>query len=990
MTVIMTVTHAAFAQVPITGTVKDETGAGMPGVNIIVVNTNIGTTTDADGKYSLSVSSGSISLSFSFIGYTTVTVPVDNRSVVDVTMEQDIASLEEVVVTALGVKREKRQLTYSTQEVSGDELVRSKEPNIINGLAGKVSGVQITSSSGTPGASTRIVIRGATSVYGDNEALIVIDGIPVNNSETGNANTGAAGAGSSRLNDIDPSIIESVNVLKGAAATALYGSAGARGVIMITTKSGRESKPVITFSSGISFEKPLLPERQTSYAQGSNGVYVDGETQKTSTSYGPRMDTLLIDGVRAKKYDPYDFFQTGVSTNNNISISGGGNTSSYMVSYSYFDQKGTVPNSGFKRHSIFTKYTTTIFKNFTSTFQLQYSNSNQQRLPEGASNGPLFVLFGQPVSWNPDPYLNPDGTQRLYRYSRNNPRWVTENSLNDVDVNRYIPEITLNFTPFSWLTITERVGADMYNEQLKYWETPSPAIGTLGRIINQDVNFRQFNHDLIISATKDLGDFNVNVLLGNNLFSTYSQVHNITGNGLTIENYHNVGGASTITAFENYSERRKIGFYAQTNLDYKRILILSLTGRYDGSSVLSKDKNFYPYGSVATSFVFSELLPESLTDVVNFAKLRVSYATVGNDNVGAYSLNTPYVSATINGIVFPFQGQSGFLLSETLGNPNLKNERLNESEIGLETKFFNNRIGLETSYFYRKSTNGIIPGVAIAPSTGYNGTTVNTASIENKGIEVLLTATPVKVGKFSWDLLFNFTKIRNKVLALYPGTDQLGRIKVGEPYNVFYGSRYLRNEAGDLIIGANGLPVRDDEQGIIGDVNPDWLAGFNNTFRYGPVSLSIFFDMKKGGDIQNDVDSYGYFYGTAKGTENRAPKIIKGISEVDNLPNAVEVSAQSYYQYVNSIQESMIQDGTYIKLRNVSFTYDFQPKFLSRTPLKSLSLSVTGRNLWIYSPHFTGADPEVSSYGSANGNQGIYAFSTPTSRSIDFTLRGRF
>lgn len=972
------------------GRVLDADGSPLSGVALTVKNTKKGTIASAAGEFSLEVA-GKITLVVTSIGYDTKEVSVEGGQTIEVRLSKNVVQMNEVVVTALGVKREKRNLTYSTQEVKGEQLVATKEPNVVNALAGKVSGVQITSSSGSPGSSSRIVIRGTTSVYGENQALIIVDGIPINNDETGNLNSGP---GSNRLVDIDPSIIESVNVLKGAAATALYGSAGARGVVMITTKAGGDRKPVITFSSDIGFENPILPQKQMKYGQGVKGEFYDGETRKTSLSWGPLMDTLKINGQPAPKYNPYDlFFKTGVTNNNTISVSGGNNLSNYYLSYSYFDQKGTTPKTNLFRHSIFTKYTTHFAKNLTGTFQFNYSNTDNDRMPEGyILESPIWTVISAPVSWNPLPYLNPDGTQRVYRFSRNNPYWVLDNILNKSEVNRFIPLFTFNYSPLSWLTLTERVGADMYAEQDKYTERPSTALVTTGRIIDHNINFRQFNHDFIVNAVKDLGRFNLNVILGNNVFSTFSQYHHIQGVGLSIDNFDNVSGASTITATETKYRQRKVGFYAQANVDYKRLLILSLTGRYDGSSVLSTDKSFYPYGSVAGSFIFSELLPAN--NFLSFGKLRLSYATVGNDNVGAYSLSTPYVVPTIGNITFPFQGQSGFLLSQTLGNPNLKNERLNEYEVGLETRVLKNRIGLEASYFYRKTINGLIPGVAISPATGYTGTTVNTASLENKGIEILLNATPIKGAKFNWNATLNFTRIRNKVLALYPGTNQLGngftQIIVGQPYGVKFGGRYKRTADGQLQIDAAGLPIRDDVDGVVGNITPDWLAGLSNTLRYGPLSLSFFFDMKKGGDIENNVDGYGYVYGTPKVTENRDPQVIPGISIVDNKPNTVKANMQDYYQRLNTILESVIQDGTYIKLRTVSLGYDFPVSLLQHTPFKTASVVFTGRNLWIHSPHFTGGDPEASSFGSSNGSQGLFSFSTPTSRSLNFSLRVSF
>jgi len=974
----------------ITGKVVDSIGAPLAGASVRVKGTARGVSTSSDGSFSLNIYNGTV-LTVSAVGYGPQEISVGNKDFFEIRLLAASRALDEVVVTALGVKREKRNLTFSSQEVKGDDLVRAREPSIVNAMAGKVSGVQITSSSGTPGAASRIIIRGNSSPTSENQALFVVDGVPINNDETGNISGGANGAGVSRIVDIDPAIIDNVNVLKGAAATALYGSAGARGVVIITTKAGGiDRKPVISLSSDLSFENPIFPKRQWKYGQGTGGEFYDGDTKKTSMSWGPLMDTLKINGVKAPTYNPYSsFFRTGITTNSTASISGGGSNSGYYMSYSYLDQKGIVPKNELTRHSLFFKYNTRVGQKLNTTFQIGYSNDVQNRLPEGQSNGPLFVLLVQPISWNPYPVLNPDGTQRLYRFSRNPPLWDIDNVKNVSQVNRFIPVFTANYTPAPWLTVTERVGADIYIEQDKYTESPSPAISLKGQILDQNINFRQFNHDLIISAVRDFGKFHINLLAGNNLFSTYNQYVNIKGAGITVDNFYNASATGTISATEAHYQTRKVGFYSQANIEYNRLLVLSLTGRYDGSSVLASNKQFYPYGSAAASFIFSELLQGQLRRAINFAKVRFSYATVGNDVIGAYSLQTPFVSQSRYGSPYPFQGQPGFLLSNTLGNPTLQNERLNEVEGGLEAKFLNNRIGFEGSYFYRKTNHGIIPGVLISSATGYNGTAVNTASIQNKGIELLFTATPVKTRDLSWDITINWTRIRNKVLAIYPGLNQLGRLIVGQPFNIFYGPGYQRDSAtGQLLIGANGMPLVAADQGIVGDANPDWLAGVTNNIRYKRLSLSFFFDYKKGGDMANEVEGLAFFYGTAKVTENRQPFVVKGISVVDGKPNKVVVDAQAYYttrQY-----ESSIQDGTYLKLRNVTLTYDIQPSLLGKTPVKAASLSVSGRNLWIYAPHFTGGDPEAGSYGSGNNVQGIYSFSTPTSRSFNVTLRCSF
>ncbi|WP_207515457.1 SusC/RagA family TonB-linked outer membrane protein [Longitalea luteola] len=990
------------------GKVQDEDGSPLPKASVLVKGASAGTSSGDDGTFALTVPANA-TLVISAIGYTKTEVKTAAQDFITVTLKPDNHSLNEVVVTALGVKREKRNLTFSSQEIKADELVRAKESNVLNAMTGKVAGVQITSSSGTPGSSSRIVVRGVTSIIGNNEALIVVDGIPINNSETGAVNSGP---GSNRLIDLDPAIIESLNVLKGASATALYGSAGARGVVMITTKSGAAGKkPAITISQDLSFENGIFPEIQNKYAQGDrvdmgggvilDNVYYDGETNKASSSWGPLMDTLRVNGQPVQKRNQLkDFFQTGVTSNSTISFSGSnGAGSSYFASYSYLDQKGIVPTTWLKRHTVFSKFTTKLTEKLTGTFQFNYANSRTNRMPEGyILESPIWTIYSAPISWNPLPYLNPDGTQRVFRFSRNNPYWVLDNIYTRGTVNRFIPVITLHYAPFSWLSITERMGLDTYNEQVKYYEARGSAANQNGVVVDRVNTFRQYNHDLIIDAHKQFNKFNVQLLLGNNVFSTYSQNVEGRGVGLSITGgYDNVANASTQTYSEKHYLTRKTGFYSQVNIEYNHLLNLALTGRYDGSSVLAKGNNFYPYGSVAAGFIFSELLSPKLSSIINFGKLRVSYATVGNDNVNAYALTTPYLSVSstnsnaIGGISFPFQEQNGFLLNNVLGNPLLKNELVREFEAGIELKAFGNRIGAEVSWFNKKVTDGLIP-VTISPSTGYNQTTINTARMQTKGIEILLNANPVKAGKFNWDLVLSFTKLNNKVLALREDLTSVSvgftQAIVGEPYGVKFGTRFARDSAtGQLLINASGLPFADTRQGILGNITPDWLAGITNNLSYGPFSLSFFFDIKKGGVTENNVDGYGYFYGTPKVTEDRDVRVVEGISIVDNKPNTVPVKGQDYWRQLSGVLESVIQDATYIKLRNVSIGYVLPGRLIEKTPLKSASLTLTGRNLWIHSPHFTGGDPETNSFGSSNGSLGMYSFSTPTARSFNISLK---
>lgn len=981
--------------VAVKGKILDEEGKPIIGASIKIKGRNLGTTTKDDGSFSLNVKEKTV-LVISAIGYKVQ--EAEASSDLQVKLLKSVDALDEVVVTALGVKREKRNLTFSSQELKGDELVKSKEPSVLNAITGKVAGVQVTSASGTPGSSSRIIVRGTTSLYGENQALIVLDGVPIDNSETGSTPNG--GSGNSRLSDIDPSIIENINVLKGAAATALYGSAGARGVVLITTKKGTgNKKPTVTFSSSTSLEKAILPERQYKYAQGESGVYYDGEDNKTSSSWGPLMDTLYINGVKAKAYNPLkDFFKTGVSTNNTLSVAGGTPQSGYFLSYSYFDQSGTIPKDTYKRHSFFAKFNSQILDNLTATFQMNYSNVNNNKLPDGYGlESPLWTIFTAPVSYDLKPVYNSDGSQRLFRYSRNNPYWVVDNVLNTSTVNRFIPVMNFNYTPTKWLTVTERIGADIYSERQNYHVNTGDVTYTQGYLYNGNTNFRQFNHDLIIQFHHQFGKFNSSLLFGNNLVSNYTEYMTANGQGLAKAGYYNMASASSVTYSESKYQTRKVGFYAQGEVDYDRYLVLSLTGRYDGSSVLSVDKAYYPYGSAALGFIFSEKLPENLRKVINFGKVRASYAVVGNDNVGAYVTTTPYAQASVSGSVvslpFPYNGNNGFLISTSLGNANLKNELQTEKEVGLEMKFLNSRIGFEASYFDRKMTDGLASGVQLAYSTGFASTTINSAIIQTKGLELLVNATPVKTKNFSWDVTINWTKLNNKVLNIGEGASMvnIGQTYafVGQPYGVLYGSKYDRTATGQLKIDADGLPYSSsDNEGIVGNVTPDWTGGITNTFRFKQFSAGFFIDVKKGGQLINADDMYGYYYGTSKQTENRQDRVIAGISDVDGKANTVVVTAQNYFRRLNSITEAFVQSAAYVKLRNVNLSYNFKRQTLAHTPFREASITLTGRNLWIHkASDFTGSDPEVNSFGSSNGSMGTYSYSTPTSRSYDCTLK---
>jgi TonB-linked SusC/RagA family outer membrane protein len=993
----------------ITGKITDKDGKPIAGAAIQVKGTRQGTAADADGGFKISAKPGDVLL-VSAVNYMAADVKVSTQSFITVTLSNSENLMSEVVVTALGIKREKRTLTYATQEVKGAALVEAKQDNLVNALAGKVAGVQINNSSGMPGSSSRVVIRGNSSLTGENQALFVIDGIPMDNSEAGNPD-GSLGAGGTvnRASDIDPNIIESITVLKGAAATALYGSAAARGAVIITTKNGSGAgaagKPTVSFSSSYSFENPIFPKFQDKYAQGSNGEYVDGNNgQLGSSSWGPLIDTLKVNGVPVPKRDNVkDFFRTGHTTDNNVSVSGFSDKGSYLASYSYLKTDGTMPGTDYARHSFFVKYSTKIRSNLTLTTQFNYVYTNNHRLLEGNSlASPLWTVYAAPISWNPLPATNADGSQRVYRAARNNPYWLVDNTGLQDKTNRVLPVVNLSYSPLSWLTITERLGADMYVNNTDYHENIGiiGSVNDSGRLYNRQRQYQQFNNDIIVEARKNINkDLFVDVILGNNILTNYNNSSYIQGVKLSIPDFYNISNASNITSNYGSYKTRKVGFYAQATIEYKKMLTLGLTGRYDGSSVLSQDKRFYPYGSASAGFIFTEALGMSSNPILNFGKLRVSYSSVGNDNVGPYSLSNPYYQATVGNIAFPFNGQNGFLLTTTYGFP-LKNESVKEFETGLETKFFRNRVGLDVTYFYKKSSDLITPGTPIAASTGFSSASLNAGDMSNKGIEVVLNVTPVKTRNFTWDIGVNYTKITNKVLKLANGLNSIqfaGFVNPGifafanQPYGVIYGSHFERNDKGQLLLDDNGYPQVANDLAPIGNVTPKWLGGLTNTITYKGLSFSFVLDYKHGGDILNLDNHYLFVYGSPKVTENRgSTTVFPGIIQSTGKENTKSVVLdQNYYQNLYAtVDETSVEDGSYLKLRQVTLGYNFAASLLKGTAFKSLALTLTGTN-FILHKNYTGSDPEVSLNGSGNG-QGFANFMAPSNHNIIVGLKVTF
>ncbi len=1038
------------AQRTISGVVTDQAGEPLIGASVVVEGTTIGTFTDIDGSYSLELPAGAQTIVFSYTGFSASALPVGSGDVLNARLAPGIV-LEEAVVTALGIERDRKALSYSVEEVGGEDLVRAREENIVNSLAGKVSGVQVTSSSGQVGASARLVVRGNSSFLGNNQPLFVIDGVPVDNSQTfagGQTDANGGGNGDSplffggttnRAVDIDPANIESMTVLKGASATALYGSRAANGVVLIETRSGTpNSKPTVRFSTNYGISTARLPALQKEYSQGLNGQYFNGQVagQQVSTSWGARLDTLRVDANG--NYDPTgelapvysnarDFFRTGSSFDNTLSIAGGGEAGTYYVSYANKFQQGIVRNNDLDRHSFLAKFQTSLSERLQVAASFNYTNTDLADVTEGNGlQSYLWTVYGAPPSYNlqgdgPEDYLNPDGTQRLYRLNRNNPYFLVDNNGMRSDVNRFLPNIQISYEIAPNLKLTNRAGADIYSDRRSYREV----IGTLGtfptgRVYEDVINYRQYNNDLVLQYNRRFKDFGLDLLLGNQVNERRTDRLFTQGINLSAPDFFNLSNAASLSTVENTEQQRLIGVYGQATVDYRNFLYLTLTARNDWSSTLPVDSRSYFYPSIAGSFVLTEAL-SSLQNhpVFSFIKFRLGYAEVGND-ADPYGTQTDlYVQSSVGdgqrgNIVFPYNGQNGFTISNIIGNPNLQPERTREIEAGIELQFFRNRVRLEGSYYDRLSEDQIFQA-PVAGSSGAVARVVNAGSMRNRGLEVLLEVTPLQLGGFSWDIGGTFSRNVNTVESLTEGVENIRLAGFTSPgiyivrdqgYGVIWGSYYRRNDEGQVIINSDpnsplyGLPAQvSSDLRVIGNTLPDWFGSLRNTFTFGAesfgtLSLSALLDIRQGGDILNLDNFYLNFYGVTEMTADRSGEnsiVYEGVTE-DGSPNTIEVPLDETYWRTNwgRAQEEWVEDGSFLRLREVTLSYALpRSLFSDNFFIRDMNIALTGRNLWLHAPNFTGADPEASVYGSANG-QGFYNFITPGTVGYNVALNVTF
>jgi len=1022
MLIVGMVSQVNAQQRNVKGKVTDaSTGKSLPGVNVFVKGTTVGTATNANGAYSLSVPQSADSLVFSYIGYDAKSVAISGQTTINVQLSPSVEQLENVVVTAFGIKRKERSLGYSSQNVNTKSMESNRSANFVNNLQGKIAGVHITSSQGTPGSSTRIVLRGVSSLAGNNQPLFVVDGVPIDNStfRSYNAYGGGPDYGNAAM-DIDPDNIASINVLKGPNAAALYGSRAANGAIVITTKSGgpKNGKAVgISINSTTTFQQvAVLPNLQNLYGQGSDGQFqfVDGKGGGTNDgideSWGPRLNGQKITQWWSNgKAVPWvahpnnvkDYFNTGHTISNNFAISGGSkDNATYRLSFTNLSQAGTIPNSSLNRSNVALNTTAHLTDKLTATGNVSYIRLIGRNRPNVgySSLNPMQQLtqwIGRQVDISKlRDFQNPDGTERNWNYNyHNNVFWETYKDFDKQTRDRIIGRIQLTYDFNNWLNLRGYTGTDTYRENRSRGIAVNDiAYSGLGHYFTGDYYVSQTTSDLILSADKDLTkDFHVSAQLGGESIYTIHNQTGATAPTLSVPGVYNLTNSGQPLVPDNYYSRKKVNsIYGSATIGYKDYLYLDLTGRNDWSSTLPQANNSYFYPSVSVSDVFTDMLGIK-SDFLTFGKIRASWTRVGNDT-NPYQLQATYASQGLFGSL-PF-----YRLSTTIPNLNLKPEKTTSWELGTNLRFFKNRMGLDLTYYSRKTEDQIL-GVQIPGSSGFTHQFINAGEVDNKGIEVTFNATPVQSRDFTWDFTVNWAKNKNEVISLTKGVDSYQMAsswgvyllsKPGEPIGTLWGRGWKYNSKGQRIM-SGGIPERTSDLKNFGSYQPNWTGSFSNTFSYKNLSLSTLIDVQQGGHLYSVTNMFGHYTGILKSTlvgrEKSASDthVYPGVNE-DGSPNTTAVTAEHFFHSsYYGLAGPNVYDASYVKLRQLELTYSLPKKLVNNSPFSRVELSLVGRNLWIIHKNVPNIDPE-SAFG--NGNiQGFESNQIPSVRSFGFNVR---
>jgi TonB-linked SusC/RagA family outer membrane protein len=1059
----MLVVQFAFAQQSqISGTVSDSSGESLLGVSVLKKGTKIGTQTDIDGKYTLLAANGDV-LVFSYLGLQTKEVTVASENVINVILTADTEALGEVILVAQGVKAKPRSLSYSVQTITSNEIERSKETNLVNALSAKAAGVQVTSSSGSVGASSNIRIRGNTSILGNNGPLFIVDGVPIDNSSTGEdpsdpGNSPLSGTDfSNRVVDLNSSDVETVTVLKGLSAQALYGIRASNGVILITTKKGKAGKTRVSISSNTSFnEYNKVPNLQKVYAQGGivGGVqtYRGPETFE-GDSWGPALSGLEFDGAAdypfdrngrlvptgtgngqaANAYDHYDFFKTGITQENNVSVSGGNEKNQFRMNVGRLTQTGISPNEEFGRNTFRADVNSKLNDQFDLEFSGQYSESGGNRVQRGSNISGIMLglirsapnfdngngLTGQDAADNQGSYFYDISGQELpgqrsYRDGiYNNPYFTVAQNQNNDKVSRFIGKVGLSYKLNENNTLKSTLSIDRYEDTRKAGFNLIDASFGDGRVINDNISNQDLNWNMILTGSKEFSEeLSVSYIAGYDGYRTRFSRSSVIGDGLTIPGFFDVSNVESTNAFETTGVGKTlIGAFAQGTFNYKDMVYVTPTFRNDWSSTLPVDNNSFQSYSVGASFVFTELMEEN-DSFLDYGKFRLSYGSVGSD-APIFATSTVFGGSFIGGdgfiqgTQFPAYDTVSYERSVVAGNPELKPESLTEFETGIELKILDNRLRLDLAYYNKTSKDVIIP-VSVSSASGFTSKFENIAEISNKGVEIILSGTPVKTEDFSWNIDVNWTTYENIVEELAPGVEEItlagfsstrSTAVAGQPYGAIYGSRFQRDANGGFIIDAAGYPLAEATDGVIGDPTPDWQAGISNTITYKNLSLSFLIDIRKGGDIWCGTCGIIDFFGTSDRTLTRdQSQVFQGTLASNGQANTQSVALYDTSVSENNnfwrrygfggLSESSIYDGSWVRLREVTLSYNLPSSLLNKSFISSASISAFGRNLWL-STDYPGVDPETNLAGDSNGI-GLDYFNQPNTKSYGLNFRLNF
>lgn len=1033
------------AQQRITGQVtSSKDNSPLPGVSVAVKGVQSGGITDVDGRFTVNAPANA-TLIFSFIGYVRQEVSVGGRTQINVSLAEDTKALDEVVVTALGIKKEAKKLGYATTTINAEAITENRTPNFVNTLQGKIAGVNISGLGTGPAGTSKIRIRGQSSISGQNNPLIVINGVPIDNTNFG-TNPGNAAAdnsigvrgggntsdGGDGLSSINPDDIESMTVLKGATAAALYGSRAKDGVLMITTKTKGASKGIgVTYNTNYTNETPLdFTDYQYEYGQGEGGVRPTSANPTSGQwSFGekfqPGMTQVLFDGVTVPYQPVYDrirtFFRNGSNFTNTVSLSAANEKGGLNLSFSNLDSRGIVPNNTFNRKTINLGFAYDLSSKLSFSGNINYSNEYNKNPPNVANqdNSIPTAIYNlansMPFDLLEQKKLDAAGNEFVYSRFRNrtNPYFTLSEQFQNIRRDRVFGNVAVKYNILPWLFVQGRVGQDFWSRDQDYNNFPTgqaslgpaPAGFVNGVYTQESRRFRETNADILISASKTFGDFGVDLNLGGNQMYRRADVNSVQVTDFVVRGLYTVMNGRVKDPIYGLSERAVNSIYGSGEFSFRNFLFVNVTARNDWFSTLSPENRSILYPSVSGSFVFSQAFA-SMPNWLTFGKLRAAFAQVGSDtDVGPYSNNLFYginanLFANPAGAAQPVGGSQG----TTVPNAGLRPMSTSETELGLELKMFNNRVSLDAAA-YNKITNDQIVSAQISDASGFVTTLINSGQSQNRGFEALLNLVPVRQSDFQWDLTFNVSYNKTKVLKLLTETPgeritvgthvfngELRQV-VGQEMGQIYGFGYRRDAQGRQIFGANGLPLRTTDLIPFGSALPKWVGGINNSFNYKGINLSFLIDFKLGNMMLSGTNFNAVRHGLHKMTlpgRDQGGVVGNGVNERGEV-NTVRANVQPYWEIVRTaaLVEPIIYDGGYWKLRQITAGYDFT-KFLPRNgPIKGVKLSFVANNVLMLKKWIPNIDPESFGYSSDN-LVGMESTGLPTTRSMGFNLNVKF